>query len=188
MRHLVHHAHPMNWAIASLALCLLACDREPPRAAVHPAVPTVPIAAPPQTPTCPESADGVAVTGDRVLSGPIAFDLFAGSVAPESLPIVDAVARRLRECATVQLEIEVHTEAFRLSSFNARASQRVAEALRDRLVAGGVDASRLVPCGYGESRLLTQAAGIGARPVNARVEWHRLPGAASAFVCPPVPE
>lgn len=88
----------------------------------------------------------------------------------------------------MQLEIEVHTESFRMSSFNARASQRVAEALRDRLVAGGVDAARLAPCGYGESRLLTPAAGIESHPVNARVEWHRLRGAASAFVCPPVPD
>jgi outer membrane protein OmpA-like peptidoglycan-associated protein len=171
----------------ALVLCLFACDREPPRAAVRPPLPRALVATPTQTPGCRASADGVDVSADRVLSGPIAFDLFAGAVAPESLPIVDAVARRLRECAAVQLEIEVHTEAFRTSVFNARASQRVAEALRDRLVAGGVAASRLVPCGYGESRLLTQAAGLGPRPVNARVEWRRVP-AASAFACPPVPE
>ncbi len=171
----------------AFVLCLVACDREPPRAAVPPPSPRASVATPVQTPGCRESADGVDVRADRVLSGPIAFDLFAGTVAPESLPTVDAVARRLRECAAVRLETEVHTEAFRTSTFNARASQRVAEALRDRLVAGGVPASRLVPCGYGESRLLTPAAGLGPRPINARVEWRRVP-AASSFACPPLPE
>lgn len=143
---------------------------------------------PAPTAACPESGEGVSMSADSILSGPVAFDLYAGTVAPESLATVDAVARRLRACATVKLEIQVHTDAFRASSFNARASQRVAEAVRDRLVAGGVDAARLVPCGYGESRPITSAPGIQPRAVNARVEWRQLADSAATFTCPAVQE
>lgn len=117
---------------------------------------------------------------DRLSSAPVAFDLYTGTVAAESLPTIDAIARRLVVCPDVTLEIEVHTDAFRMSEFNARQSQRVAEAIRDRLVTDGVSASRLAACGYGESRSISTAPGAH----NARVEWHRT---AMPFSCPTLP-
>jgi len=126
----------------------------------------------------------VSVDAERLTTAPIAFDLMAGTVAPGSLAVVDAVARRLRVCADLQLEIAVHTDAMRASAFNARASQRIAEVVRDRLIAQGVDAARLAACGYGESVPNTSAPGWRAAPVNARVEWRRSSTPAAAFVCP----
>ena len=137
--------------------------------------------------TCPATGEDVEVRDDRILSPPIAFDLYTGTVAPESGPIVDAVARRLVLCPAVQLEIQVHTDAMRLASFNARASQQVADAIRDRLVALGVARERVAACGYGESQPTSSAPGWRAQPVNARVEWVRLTVPATAFVCPTLP-
>jgi len=126
------------------------------------------------------------VFADHLESGRIAFDLYAATVAPDSLPIVDAVAARLRACASLQIEIQVHTDTVRAGVFNARQSQRVAEALRERLVAQGVDASRVAACGYGESRPITSAIDWTARSANMRVEWHALATPAAAHVCPAV--
>jgi len=167
-----------------LVLCLAGCDRDA-ETSVSAPTPT-PTPAPIAAPACPPSGDGVSVDAERLMTAPIAFDLMTGTVAPESLAVVDAVARRLRVCADLQLEIAVHTDAMRASAFNARASQRVAEVVRDRLIAQGVDAARLVACGYGESAPNTSAPGWRDAPVNARVEWRRLSTPAAAFVCPAI--
>lgn len=146
-----------------------------------------PIAQAPQAePACPATGDGVTVLADRLESGRVTFDLYSGTVAPDSLPIVDAVAARLRGCADLQVEIQVHTDTVRMASFNARQSQRVAEVLRDRLVADGVDVSRLAACGYGESRPVSNAVDWTSRSANMRVEWHTLATPASGYVCPSV--
>jgi len=135
-------------------------------------------------PTCPATGDGVTVLADRLETGRVGFDLYGAAVSAESLPIVDAVAARLRACPALQVEIQVHTDTVRTSEFNARQSQRVADALRDRLVAAGVVGSRIAPCGYGESRPIAERGTWTEASPNPRVEWHLLPTAASAHRCP----
>ncbi len=178
------HDAAMSACAVLLVLGLASCDRDAETTAAAPTPTPAPTPAPIAAPACPPSGDGVSVDAEQLMTAPIAFDLMAGTVAPESLAVVDAVARRLRVCADVQLEIAVHTDAMRTSAFNARASQRIAELVRDRLIARGVDAARLVACGYGESVPNTSAPGWRDAPVNARVEWRRSSTPAAAFVCP----
>jgi len=181
----IHDAATSARAVV-LVLCLAGCGRDAEMSVSAPTPTPAPAPAPIAAPACPPSGDGVSVDAERLMTAPIAFDLMTGTVAPESLAVVDAVARRLRVCADLQLEIAVHTDAMRASAFNARASQRVAEVVRDRLIAQGVDAARLVACGYGESAPNTSAPGWRDAPVNARVEWRRLSTPAAAFVCPAI--
>jgi outer membrane protein OmpA-like peptidoglycan-associated protein len=135
---------------------------------------------------CPAPAGtGCPAPGARVDAARITFDLYAVTLGADSGPALDAVAARLRDCASLQVEIQVHTDTVRTSAFNARQSQRVAELLRDRLVAAGIDASRLAPCGYGESRPVDpRATDWTPGSPNARVEWHVLAGPAASHGCP----
>ncbi len=169
-----------------LMLLLTACGQETPSS------PPAPIAAPPARPepppasTCPEDAEGVRVAADQLLvAAPIGFDLYAGTLAPEGLSAIDAVARRLASCPEVQLEIQVHTDSMRMGVFNARSSQTIAEAIRARVIEQGVDAARVAACGYGESRPIAPNTTAEGRARNMRVEWRRVPDAA-AHTCPAV--
>jgi outer membrane protein OmpA-like peptidoglycan-associated protein len=79
--------------------------------------------------------------------------------------------------------VQVHTDTVRVGAFNLRGSQQVAGAIRDRLIAQGVPASRVVACGYGESQPLTQQPQWQGSP-NARVVWHRIDVPMATFACP----
>lgn len=114
---------------------------------------------------------------------PLAFDLYQGRVLDESLPLVDRIAERLRACPSRTFELQVHTDTVRLAAFNARQSAAVARHLRELLAARGVAASRLVACGYGESRPLGTAPTWRGSP-NERLVLRALPGPASEHRCP----
>lgn len=181
----------MRIVVASVLLCVLtglACAREPDarpperparEATTRPGARPVDELSGPAAPTsfgCP--APGALLGAPR-----IGFDLYAPALGADSGPAIDAVAARLRECPATQVEIQVHTDTVRTTSFNARQSQLVAEMIRDRLVAAGIDAARLAPCGHGESRPVAQPD-WSDRSTNLRVEWHVI-AAAATHVCPP---
>lgn len=168
-----------------LALLLVACGEDPPPPSpVRTVEPAEVEPAEPAPPACPEEADGVRVTPEGLtVAAPIRFDLYAGTIAPETLHAVDAVARRLGACPELRVEIQVHTDAMRMSSFNARQSQVIADAVRARLIEQGVDGARLAACGYGESRPIAPSTTVEDRERNMRIEWHRIADAA-AHACP----
>jgi outer membrane protein OmpA-like peptidoglycan-associated protein len=132
---------------------------------------------------CPARGDGITVESGRLrVEGPIRFDLYAGTIDPATLHTIDAVARRLIACPDVTIEIQVHTDTRRMTSFNARASSAIAEHIRARLIERGVPAARIAACGYGESR---PAAGMeNWDPLQNRVEWIRIASPAE-HRCPP---
>jgi outer membrane protein OmpA-like peptidoglycan-associated protein len=132
---------------------------------------------------CPESGEGVLVEPASLrVRGDIRFDLYGPSLDPASHPAIDAVARRLRECPDLQVEIQVHTDTRRTQRFNARASRAIAALIRERLVAQGVRPEQVAACGYGESR--PPAGREPWSPANNRVEWVRVRSAA-AHACAP---
>ncbi len=176
--------------LTCLALVLVACGEAEPPPAPRPASPA-PAPEPPAAraaPICPPEGDGVRVLADRVtLEAPIAFDLYAGTVSDASWPGVDLVAQRLSACASAidVIEIQVHTDAVRMGSFNARQSQVIADLLRQRLITDGVQAERVVACGYGESQPIAPNTTLEGRAQNMRVEWRRVN---RGYACPTIAE
>jgi OOP family OmpA-OmpF porin len=121
---------------------------------------------------CPTSAEGVTVEAGRLrVDAPIRFDLYAGTLDPSALPVIDAVGRRMRACPEVALEIQVHTDTRRTEGFNMARSQVIADLIRARLVSQGIAASRLTARGYGESQ--PEPGREGWDPTQTRVVWLR---------------
>lgn len=181
---------------ALLTLALIGCggaeaDGPPPRPtpAVEPPVeqqpraePEAPVEPPPDP--CPEVSDGVTVEADRlIVDGDIRFDLYAPEVDERSWPVIDRVANRVAGCEDVVIEIQVHTSTFGMSTFNARSSTAIAQAIRERLIAAGVPEDRVAACGYGETSPLVDYASPNARQQNERVQWVRIAGSAAEHVC-----
>ncbi|MCB9684253.1 MAG: OmpA family protein [Alphaproteobacteria bacterium] len=102
---------------------------------------------------------------------PILFDVGRYELRPEALQLLDDVARRLtvdRRAALV--EIQGHTSDEGGVAYNQQLSESRARAVREALVARGVEPERLISRGYGLSRPMSQGHDESARQQNRRVE------------------
>ncbi len=90
----------------------------------------------------------------------------------ESFGLLDQVAAVLKSNPQIlHVRIEGHTDGVGQSKYNQELSQRRADAVRDRLVGGGVEKKRLSAVGYGESKPLDTNGNEEGRAANRRVEF-----------------
>lgn len=105
----------------------------------------------------------------------IHFAYNRAKIRPDSLQILEAVAAVLQENPEiVKLRIEGHTDRRGGYRRNLRLSQRRAEAVRDYLIAQGVEASHLIAKGYGYKRPRVPELTPRHRAINRRVEFKIL--------------
>lgn len=134
----------------------------------------------------PSRAQTASAACDRLaFTVPLAFDIYQGRVASSSRPVLDQVADRLRACSGQAFELQVHTDTVRLSSFNLRQSQRVAEHVRELLRTRGLDPASLAPCGYGEEQPGARTPDWAQDSANNRLIVRALPSSVQAFRCRP---
>ena len=118
------------------------------------------------------AAADVKVTTNRIASDPIYFDTGKATIKQESIPTLDqivAVFHKEKKLALV--EIGVHSDARGSDKFNLEMSQKRADAIRDYLIAKGVDANRLRAKGYGETKPIDKRATSEAWAKNRRTEF-----------------
>lgn len=73
---------------------------------------------------------------------------------PESLPILDRLTEFMNDHPEIKIELSAHTDCRGSDAANNDLSGRRAQACYDYLVTKKVAAQRMVPKGYGESKLL----------------------------------
>ena len=92
---------------------------------------------------------------DKVITiDKIYFDYDKATIRDESLPALGKILDYLNYYNQITVELSAHTDSRGSDSYNKRLSQKRAEATVKWLIAKGVQASRLVPKGYGESKLV----------------------------------
>jgi len=97
--------------------------------------------------------------------------LFDGDVLkPGAAATVDNLARFLRDNPEHDVAIEGFTDAGGSSAANRRLSEARARALRDALVARGIEPRRIEARGYGDSFPVASNDTAGGRQLNRRVE------------------
>jgi outer membrane protein OmpA-like peptidoglycan-associated protein len=105
----------------------------------------------------------------------IQFEFDSAIIKTKSYVIVDAVADVLMNHPEITLvEIQGHTDDKGADDYNLDLSQRRAEAVRDYLIASGIDADRLIAKGYGETKPIAPNVTSKGRAKNRRVEFHIL--------------
>jgi len=102
------------------------------------------------------------------------FESGSAKLTPDSLAILDQVAVSLRDWPNVRVEIGGHTDSNGKESENMSLSQARAESVRDYLVSQGIDDSRLVAKGYGESEPVADNKFPDGRAKNRRVELTKI--------------
>ncbi len=94
--------------------------------------------------------------GESLVLQNIYYDLNKSNIRPDAAVELDKLAAILKDHPTIRLELSSHTDSRAPAAYNMALSNRRAASAVAYLVKQGISASRLVPKGYGDTRLLNQ--------------------------------
>ncbi|MBC7478126.1 MAG: OmpA family protein [Pseudorhodobacter sp.] len=119
-------------------------------------------------PTPQDCVDHVheALAGRKIGFDPGSAEIDAGSAA-----LMDAIAKGLKNCNAVKIEIAGHTDAQGSASGNLALSQARAEAVLVALQGRQVDVSAMKAVGYGEGVPVADNGSDAGREANRRIEF-----------------
>jgi len=121
---------------------------------------------------CPDDILAVRASEKIVILEKLYFASGKDRILRRSFPVLTAVGNILRNAPDIlQVRIEGHTDSKGRDSYNQRLSQRRAEAVMRKLIAEGIDATRLEAAGYGEARPVADNETNEGRERNRRVEF-----------------
>lgn len=110
----------------------------------------------------------IAADGKAVLH--INFDTDKASLQADGSLIVDEIAKLLKTNAPLKLSIEGHTDNTGSAERNLALSKDRAVAVRDKLVALGIDPARLKTAGFGSDKAVAANDSEASKARNRRVE------------------
>jgi outer membrane protein OmpA-like peptidoglycan-associated protein len=132
---------------------------------------------------CPNEAGTVANNGCPEVNPPaevmktlndyartILFDTGKSSFKKETDPILQAMTAIFKEYPKANFDIEGHTDSTGSNKTNQLLSERRANAVRDYLIANGINADRLTAVGYGEDQPIADNKTDAGRKNNRREE------------------
>ena len=136
------------------------------------AAPTA-MAAPATCPTCPViTMDKVVIKGNKLeLKEKIQFLPDQAILVPVSFPLLDEVAKVLRDNPGFKVQVEGHASSEGADAHNLTLSQDRAQAVLDYVAGRGVERDRLIATGYGSSRPVESNVTEAGREANRRVEF-----------------
>ena len=88
----------------------------------------------------------------------IHYDFDKHNIRKDAAEILDGLVQTLNENPTLKIELASHTDSRGDDSYNKALSQRRAQSAVDYLVSRGIARNRMIPIGYGETRLLNECA------------------------------
>jgi outer membrane protein OmpA-like peptidoglycan-associated protein len=112
--------------------------------------------------------------GATVRLNRIYFDFDKTTLRAESFPSLDRVVDFLSQNPTTSIEIGGHTDSMGSDDYNINLSQGRANAVRNYLIAEGIQEKRVLSVGYGEKRPETTNQTDEGRQINRRVEFRVL--------------
>jgi outer membrane protein OmpA-like peptidoglycan-associated protein len=102
--------------------------------------------------------------------GDVLFDTGKAQLNPGAAHNLDQLVAFLNEHPERHVEIDGYTDNVGSDSYNVDLSQRRADAVRQVLVAQGIDPSRIVTKGYGKDFAVASNSEASGRQLNRRVE------------------
>ncbi len=122
---------------------------------------------------CHDDRKLVTVEKDQIkLNEKVHFKTAKSDILPQSYPLLNEVASVLSDNPTIKIRIEGHTDSRGSESYNQKLSEERAASVRQYLIGRGIDASRMIAKGFGESRPIEDNATKAGRAANRRVEIH----------------
>jgi len=128
---------------------------------------------------CPNTPAGVKVDPDgcpkvaemMMSIDDVNFAFDSAKLRPEASATLDKAVKMVKENGgSIKFSLEGHTDSTGPDNYNMGLSERRAKSVMDYLVAHGVDASRVMSKGFGESKPKATNATREGRAMNRRVE------------------
>jgi outer membrane protein OmpA-like peptidoglycan-associated protein len=104
----------------------------------------------------------------------IRFDSGSATIRPESGGYLAQVVEMMQAHPSLRVEIQGHTDSDGSDTFNQGLSERRAAAVKDHLVAAGVEGGRMTTVGFGESQPAAANDTPEGMAANRRVVFRRL--------------
>ena len=119
--------------------------------------------------TAPSEPAPAAPAPRFVLDG-VQFETGSAKLTADSHARLDTIVEYLTHKPSATIEVSGHTDNVGGNKKNKRLSQQRADAVRDYLVAKGIDASRIKAVGYGDERPIASNDTPEGRQQNRRIE------------------
>jgi outer membrane protein OmpA-like peptidoglycan-associated protein len=113
--------------------------------------------------------EGLILTTNKIL-----FDFGKSIIRSESYYQLEKVAKLMKYNPNMMIELSAHTDAIGKYSDNLKLSDDRANASRQYLLSKGIDASRIIAKGYGETTPVATNKTDEGRQLNRRVEFRIL--------------
>ena len=118
---------------------------------------------------CPEVSDEV-IKRLNDYAKTILFDSGKSSFKPQTIPVLESMTAILKEYPNSRFSIEGHTDSDGSNELNQTLSENRAAAVRTFLVEKGIDTSRLVSVGFGETSPIDTNKTKAGKANNRRTE------------------
>jgi OOP family OmpA-OmpF porin len=114
------------------------------------------------------------VTDGKFVTNGIRFDVGKATLRPESMGVINSIAKLLNEHQDLNFSIEGHTDSDGNEPDNLTLSEERAEAVKSALIVSGISADRLTCKGFGESKPIDNNSTPEGKANNRRVEFIKL--------------
>ena len=111
-------------------------------------------------------------SGKLILLEKVYFDTNKATIKQRSFPVLQQVLSVLKSNPKMRIRIEGHTDSRGSARSNRSLSQRRTNSVKSWLTERGIEASRLMPKGFGEARPIASNRTRRGRAKNRRVEFH----------------
>jgi outer membrane protein OmpA-like peptidoglycan-associated protein len=123
---------------------------------------------------------GVSVTrvGNEIvlnMPGNVTFETDQSELRPQFYPVLNSVSKVLKEYDKTIIEVTGHTDSTGADSYNQTLSQRRASSVGGYLTAQGINPTRVITQGFGETMPVADNATPQGREQNRRVELRLVP-------------
>jgi OOP family OmpA-OmpF porin len=122
---------------------------------------------------CPNTPMGatVDVRGCWTYAALVLFDINSAEVKSEAYPMLNDAVLIMKKDPDLKVEIDGHTDNTGTAAYNMTLSVKRAEAIKDHLVARGIDPKRLATKGFGLTKPAASNKTKAGRAKNRRVEF-----------------
>ena len=117
---------------------------------------------------------GKKFTDAKIVTHGINFDYNKAIIKPESMGTLNMIIQVMKDNPDLKFEVGGHTDSDGDDNYNLKLSQQRAEAVRTQLISMGIESSRLVAKGYGESKPMTDNNTPEGKANNRRVEFVKI--------------
>ena len=111
------------------------------------------------------------LTEGKFVTHSITFDVNKSNIKPESMGFINQLSKVLQENPLLKLEIDGYTDSDGDDEANLKLSYERAEAVKQQLIVLGINTSRLISKGFGETNPVDNNSTLEGKANNRRVEF-----------------